>query len=83
MDHFAFQPSMAAGMFPSLLFKFVEVGCGSLVLAFFPHLCAKTSIGAKTPIRAQDSDTYGTHGIPPEFCGGVHLFILNRHTPSG
>ena len=24
-----------------------------------------------------------THGIPPEFRGGVHLFILNRHTPSG
>ena len=24
-----------------------------------------------------------TNGIPPEFCGGVHLFILNRHTPSG
>ena len=25
--------------------------------------------------------TYGR--IPPEFRGGVHLFILNRHTPSG
>ena len=24
-----------------------------------------------------------TYGIPPEFHGGVHLFILNRHTPSG
>ena len=24
-----------------------------------------------------------THGIPPEFRGSVHLFILNRHTPSG
>ena len=24
-----------------------------------------------------------TCGIPPEFRGGVHLFILNRHTPSG
>ena len=24
-----------------------------------------------------------THGIPPEFRGGVHLFVLNRHTPSG
>ena len=23
-----------------------------------------------------------TYGIPPEFHGGVHLFILNRHTPS-
>ena len=22
-------------------------------------------------------------GIPPEFRGGVHLFLLNRHTPSG
>ena len=21
-----------------------------------------------------------TYGIPPEFRGGVHLFILNRHT---
>ena len=24
-----------------------------------------------------------TYGIPPEFRGGVHLSILNRHTPSG
>ena len=23
------------------------------------------------------------YGIPPEFRGGVHIFILNRHTPSG
>ena len=23
-----------------------------------------------------------TYGIPPEFHGGVHLFILNHHTPS-
>ena len=22
------------------------------------------------------------YGIPPEFCGGVHLFIYNHHTPS-
>ena len=24
-----------------------------------------------------------TYGVPPEFRGGVHLFIYNRHTPSG
>ena len=24
-----------------------------------------------------------TCGIPPEFRGGVYLFMLNRHTPSG
>ena len=24
-----------------------------------------------------------TYGIPPEFRGGVHLFISNRHTPLG
>ena len=24
-----------------------------------------------------------TYGIPPEFRGGLHLFILNRHTPAG
>ena len=24
-----------------------------------------------------------TYGIPPEFRGGVHSFIYNRHTPSG
>ena len=24
-----------------------------------------------------------TYGIPPKFRDGVHLFILNRHTPSG
>ena len=29
------------------------------------------------------ADLVLTYGIPPEFRGGVHLFILNRHTPSG
>ena len=24
-----------------------------------------------------------TYGFPPEFRGGVHLFIFSRHTPSG
>ena len=24
-----------------------------------------------------------TYGIPPEFRGGVRLFIFSRHTPSG
>ena len=24
-----------------------------------------------------------TYEIPPKFRGGVHLFILNHHTPSG
>ena len=24
-----------------------------------------------------------TYGIPPDFRGGVHLFILNNHTPLG
>ena len=24
-----------------------------------------------------------TYGIPPEFRGGIHLFILNRRTPLG
>ena len=24
-----------------------------------------------------------THGIPPDFRGGVHIFINDRHTPSG
>ena len=24
-----------------------------------------------------------TYGIPPEFRGGVHLFVYNRYTPSG
>ena len=23
------------------------------------------------------------YGVPPEFRGGVHLFVYNRHTPSG
>ena len=132
MYYFAFQPSMAAGMVPSLLTIFVKVGCGRvvscsfdaflvewisltdfskiifsictcasprcqstaveptmkahsifqrkmlettrgitrphrkygtdpcailelnhLVLAFFPHPCAKTPICAKTPVRAK------------------------------
>ena len=25
----------------------------------------------------------GAYGVPLDFRGGVHLFILNRHTPSG
>ena len=24
-----------------------------------------------------------TYGIPPEFRGGIHFFIINRHTSSG
>ena len=29
------------------------------------------------------AESGASYGIPPEFRGGVHLFILNRHTPSG
>ena len=35
MYHFAFQSSLAAGMFPSLLFIFVEFGCTRMVWCGF------------------------------------------------
>ena len=35
MYNFAFQTSLVAGMFPSLLFIFVELGCGRLISCGF------------------------------------------------
>ena len=39
----------------------------------------------RQPVHLYTQAEYGApaYGIPPEFRGGVHLFILNRHTPSG
>ena len=37
----------------------------------------------RQPIHLHTEAESGAYGIPPEFRGGVHIFILNRHTPSG
>ena len=35
------------------------------------------------PAHLHNQAESGAYGIPPEFLGGVHLFIINHHTPSG
>ena len=47
-------------------------GFGSPVPRHPAHLHTQAEFGA-----------FFTYGIPPAFRGGVHLFIENRHTPSG
>ena len=55
--------------------------------AFAPEkLVSRDGFGSPVPRQPAHLHTQaesGTYGIPPEFRGGVHLFILNRHTPSG
>ena len=56
--------------------------------AFAPeNLVPRNGFGSPVP-RRQPSHLHTqaescAYGIPPEFRGGVHLFNLNRHTPSG
>ena len=80
MYHFVFQPVLAAGMFPSLLFIFVEIGCGHGVLlvqtASINVDCRKAErlecfisciIGCHTPARVVKEDEEsrsGPHGTP-------------------
>ena len=58
--------------------------------AFVPeNLVSRDGFGSPVPSRASllififRLNIVLTYGIPPEFCGGVHLFIYNRHTPIG
>ena len=56
--------------------------------AFTPaNLVSRDGFGSPVPRQPAHLHTQGesgalTHGIPPDFRGGVHLFF-NRHTPSG
>ena len=61
--------------------------------AFVPENLASRD-GFGSPVPRQPAHLHTTYllrlnlvltdyGIPPEFRGGVHLFIYNRHTPSG
>ena len=57
--------------------------------AFAPeNLVSRDGFGSPVPrqpahLHTQAESAVLTFGIPPEFRGGVHLFILNRHTSSG
>ena len=56
--------------------------------AFVPEkLVSRDEFGSPVPRqpahRHTQADMVLTYRIPPEFRGGVHLFSLNRHTPSG
>ena len=56
--------------------------------AFAPeNLVSRDGFGSPVPRQPAMSiprlNLVLTYGILPEFRGGVHLFILNRHTPSG
>ena len=50
------------------------------------HLVSRDGFGSpvlRQPVHLRTQAESGAYGIPPEFRGGVHLFILDRHTPSG
>ena len=57
--------------------------------AFAPeNLVSRDRFGSPVPrqpahLHTQAESGAYFYGIPPEFRGGVHLFIYNRHTPSG
>ena len=56
--------------------------------AFVPeNLVSQDGFGSPVPRQPAHLHTQAelvlTYGVPPEFRGGVHLFIYNRHTPSG
>ena len=55
--------------------------------AFAPeNLVSRDGFGNPVPRQPAHLHTQaesGAYGIPPAFRGGVHLFTLNRHTPSG
>ena len=55
--------------------------------AFVPEkLVSRDGFGSPVPRRPAHLHTQaesGAYGIPPQFRGGVHLFILNRHSSSG
>ena len=52
--------------------------------AFVPeNLVSRDGFGSPVPRQAAHLHLVLTYGIPPEFRGGAHLFIYNRHTPSG
>ena len=56
--------------------------------AFVPdNLVSRDGFGSPVPRQPAHLNTQAESGaylrIPPEFRGGVHLFIYNRHTPSG
>ena len=56
--------------------------------AFVPeNLVSRDGFGNPVPVSLLISiprlNLVFTYGISPEFRGGVHLFIYNRHTPSG
>ena len=56
--------------------------------AFAPeNLVSRDGLGSPVPrsllISILRLNLVLTYGIPPELRGGVHLFILNHHTPSG
>ena len=50
------------------------------------NLISRDGFGSPVPRQPAHLHTQaesGAYGIPPEFRGGVHLFIYNRHTSSG
>ena len=55
--------------------------------AFAPgNLVSRDGFGSPIPRQPAHLHTQaesGAYRIPPEFRGGVHILILNRHTPSG
>ena len=59
------------------------------LFAFAPeNSVSRDGFGSPVPRQPAHLHTYRlnlvvSYGISPEFRGGVHLFMYNRHTPSG
>ena len=52
--------------------------------AFAPeNLVSRDGFGSPVPRHPAHLHTVLSYEIPPKFRDGVHLFIYNRHTPSG
>ena len=65
-----------------------STGKNGISLSAFPaeNFVSRDEFGSPVPRQPAHLHTQaesGAYGIPPEFRGGVHLFIKCRHTPSG
>ena len=79
------QPGKVASPAPGQLNRINECSLSTFVPE---NLVSRDGFGSPVPrvsllISILRLNLVPTYGIPPEFHGGVHLFIYNRHTPSG
>ena len=79
------QPGKVANPARGLLNREINISLS----AFAPANLVSRDGSGSSPVPRQSAylhtqaESGFTYGIPPEFRGGVHLFIKNHHTPSG